>query len=271
MPLADKIRIGCSGWSYRDWSGIFYPETLSPRDYLNFYSRNFNCVEIDSSFYRTPSPFIVDQWRRSTPDNFTFSPKLPKKITHDNKLENFEPYLIRFYGSVNKFGDKLGPIVAQLPPSIKVEKHKALMEKFVSQLEPKLKHAIEFRHKSWFTPETYRLLEKYNVAMVWSLNQYLETPAETTSNFVYLRLVGDRELTKFTGIQRDMSTEMKRWAEKLEGKKDDFDSAFIFFNNHFAGFGPQSVNEFRRLLGMMEVDWKVQGKTGERQGSLGEF
>ena len=271
MPLTDKLRIGCSGWSYKDWVGGFYPKDLQAGDYLKFYSRVFDCVEIDSSFYRIPSPFMVNQWKNNTPDGFTFSPKLSKKITHNNKLENFESTLMYFYSVVNKLGNKLGPIVVQLPPSIKVEKHKAVMEKFVSALEPKFKHAIEFRHKSWFNPETYKLLEKHNVSMAWSINQYLETPPETTSDFVYLRMVGDREITKFTGIQKEMKEEMGRWASRLKEKGNDFSSAFIFFNNHFAGFGPESVNEFRRLLGMMEVDWKLQAKTGERQGSLGEF
>ncbi|MDA4128407.1 MAG: DUF72 domain-containing protein [Thaumarchaeota archaeon] len=273
MSAKDKVRIGCSGWSYKDWSGAFYPRELAAGEYLKFYSRFFDCVEIDSSFYRIPSPFMIEQWKRNTPDGFLFAPKLPKKITHDNKLENFEGTLAYFYGIVNKLGDKLGPIVAQLPPSIKVEKHEKLMKEFVSALDPKFKHAIEFRHKSWFNPATYKLLEKNNVAMAWSLNQYLETPPEVTAPFAYLRLVGDRDITEFTGIQKDKSEDMKRWAERMEMKSDSFDTGFVFFNNHFAGFGPESANEFRRLLGMMESDWKQppQAGQGQRQQSLAEF
>jgi len=266
-----KVRIGCSGWSYKDWSGAFYPGDIQPKDYLKFYSRVFDSVEIDSSFYRIPSPFIVEQWRRVTPDGFLFSPKLPKKITHENKLENIDSYLARFYAVVSKFGSKLGPIVVQLPPSIKLEKHQGVMERFLSQLDSKHTHAVEFRHESWFNPETYRLLEKYNIAMVWSLNQYLETPPQVTASFAYLRMVGERDITQFTGIQKDRSEEMRRWAKNLQEKSSAYDNAFIFFNNHFAGFGPQSVNEFRRLLGMMEIDWKQASQTGSRQGSLAEF
>jgi uncharacterized protein YecE (DUF72 family) len=270
LPSTDKIRIGCSGWSYKDWLGTFYPNDLPARDYLKFYSKAFDCVEIDSSFYRVPLPTIVEQWRRITPDDFLFTAKFPKKITHDNKLENFEPYLARFYSVMSKFEDKLGPLIVQLPPSIKLDKHRNVLENFLSKLDPKFKHAIEFRHKSWFTSETYQMLSRYNIAMAWSLNQYVETPAETTANFVYLRMVGERDITQFTGIQKDRSVEMKEWANKLEKKNTVYDGAFIFFNNHFAGFGPESVNEFRRLLGMMEIDWKHLAKTG-RQGSLSEF
>ncbi len=204
MPEPEEFRIGCSGWSYKDWVGPFYPSNTEAKDYLKLYSRTFDCVEIDSSFYRIPSPGMVSQWKSSTPDGFTFCPKLTKKITHENKLENFESTLLYFYSVMSKLGNKLGPIVVQLPPSVKVEKHKAAMERFVSSLEPKFKHAIEFRHKSWFTPETYKLLEKNNVAMAWSINQYLETPPEVTADFVYLRMVGTREITQFTGIQKEM-------------------------------------------------------------------
>jgi uncharacterized protein YecE (DUF72 family) len=260
LPGTEKVRVGCSGWSYKDWVGPFYPPGTEAKDYLGLYSRTFNCVEIDSSFYRIPSPAMVSHWKTATPDGFTFSPKLSKKITHENKLENFESTLLYFYSVMSKLGNKLGPIVVQLPPSVKVEKHKAAMERFVSSLEPRFRHAIEFRHKSWFTPETYKLLEKNNVAMAWSINQYLETPPELTADFVYLRMVGTREITKFTGIQKEMRDEMERWATALKEKRASIHESFVFFNNHFAGFGPESVNEFRRLLGMIEVDWsKGQG------------
>ena len=263
----DKLRIGCSGWSYKDWQGIFYPKGLAPKDYLSYYAKVFNCVEIDSSFYRVPNQFMVTQWRNNTPNGFLFSPKLPKKITHENKLKNSESTLVYFYSMMSKLKDKLGPIAIQLPPSIKLSTHEATMKEFISQLSPEFKHAIEFRHKSWFTPEVYSLLKKNNVAMVWSLNQYVETPPEVTADFIYVRMVGDREITEFTGIQKDRSSDMKRWASAVKENAGKFESGYVFFNNHFAGFSPESSNEFRRLLGLMELDWKAQG--AEQQTLLG--
>ncbi len=269
MPAMEKFRIGCSGWSYKDWVGPFYPSDAEAKDYLNLYSRTFNCVEIDSSFYRIPSLAMVSQWKSVTPEGFTFSPKLSKKITHDNKLENYESTLLYFYSVLSKLGNKLGPIVVQLPPSIKLDKHKSLMEKFVSSLEPSFKHAIEFRHKSWFTPETYKLLEKNNIAMAWSINQYLETPDRVTADFVYLRMVGTREITKFDGIQKEMRDEMVRWVTALKENASSLkDDSYVFFNNHFAGFGPESVNEFRRLLGMIELNWTQNQGPGSNQATL---
>jgi len=261
----ENLRIGCSGWSYKDWQGIFYPKELPAKDYLKFYSGVFNSVEIDSSFYRIPNQFMITQWKNNTPTGFVFSPKLPKKITHDNKLKGSESTLVYFYSVLNKLGPKLGPIAVQLPPSIKLSTHLETLKAFLSQLRPEFKHAIEFRHKSWFTAEVYELLRKSNVAMVWSLNQYVETPPEVTADFIYLRMVGDREITEFTGIQRDRSEDMKRWAEAMKDNAGKFESGYIFFNNHFAGFSPESANEFRRLLGLMDVDWKA---TGERQQTL---
>ena len=267
-----KLRIGCSGWSYKDWDGNFYPKDLPSTEYLGFYSKVFDCVEIDSTFYRTPLPTMVEKWHKNTPEGFLFSPKFPKKITHDHKLENIESPLSWFYKSVSKLGDKLGPIVVQLPPSIKVDKHKEVMEEFLSRLDPKYSHAIEFRHKSWFTPETYSLLKKHNVALCWSQNQYLTTPSEVTADFVYLRMVGERDITEFDSVQKDRTEDMKSWSGKLKEQSSLYDDAFIFFNNHFAGFGPASVNEFRRLSGLIEMDWtKVPGEVATAQKGLLDF
>jgi uncharacterized protein YecE (DUF72 family) len=271
LSLAEKVKIGCSGWSYKDWAGPFYAKDLPAGDYLKFYSKVFNCVEVDSSFYRIPNQSLIQRWKTVTPDGFLFSLKLPKKITHDNKLADFESTLTYFYSVVSKLGPKLGPIVAQLPPSIKVEKHMAVMEKFVNALNPKYQHAIEFRHKSWFKPEIYKLLEDHGVAMVWSLNQYLETPAEVTAKFAYLRMVGEHDITDFGGIQKERKEDMQKWATNLEEKSDSVDKAYVFFNNHFAGFGPESVNEFRRLLGMIEADWKTERDSEPEQSTLTGF
>jgi uncharacterized protein YecE (DUF72 family) len=263
----NRLRVGCSGWSYKDWVGPFYPRDMAAKDYLKFYSKVFDCVEVDSSFYRIPNAFMINQWRNNTPTGFLFSPKLPKKITHDNKLENSESTLLYFYSVVSKLGEKLGPIAIQLPPSVKLESHIWVVKEFISKLSPEFRHAIEFRHRSWFTPEVYALLKKSNVAMVWSLNQYVETPPEVTADFIYLRMVGDRELTEFGGIQKDRSEDMKRWASVIRGASGKFESGYVFFNNHFAGFSPESTNEFRRLLGLMELDWKAQG--GEQRTLFG--
>lgn len=265
------LRIGCSGWSYHDWVGKFYPKELQAGEYLSHYAGVFNCVEIDSSYYRIPSPYQVALWKSSTPPDFRFTAKFPKSITHEAKLEGVAPLLTRFYTSIGELGEKLGPLVVQLPPSIKYDISRSKMEAFLAELDPKTKHTVEFRHKSWFNSDIEKLLEKYGVSLCWSMNQYLTTPDTRTTDFAYLRLVGDRTITKFDSTQRDRSKEMKQWATVLQSREDELEEAYVFFNNHFAGLGPESVNEFRRLLGLMEVNWSQIETEKKPQRNLFDF
>ncbi len=107
--------------------------------------------------------------------------------------------------------------------------------------------------------------------MVWSENQYLRTPSEVTSDQVYLRMVGDREITEFKEVQKDKSAEMRAWYKELDGASDSVKGALVFFNNHYAGFGPGSVNEFRRLAGLLEYEFPTAAGSPAGQKSLGDF
>jgi len=266
-----SVRIGCSGWSYADWVGPFYPKETTPQQYLSLYSKIFDCVEIDSTFYRAPSPSMVEQWSANTPDGFVFAPKLPKRITHDQHLQDVSSYLEHFTRTLGQLGQKLGPFVVQLPPSFKLPKHERALANFIAELTPDLRYAIEFRHKSWFNTSTQKLLEDKNVCQVWSVNQYLTTPAPITSDMVYLRLVGDRKITEFKETQRDQTKTMKTWSEALEDVAGSVRERFVFFNNHFAGFGPASANEFRRLMGLVELDWTTLQNKSRAQRTLFDY
>ena len=256
MPEADKFHVGTSGWSYEDWVGPFYPKQAKPKDFLRIYSSVFDTVEIDSSFYRIPNQSMISQWNMNTPSNFVFCPKFPKKITHDFKLENVGTTLNFFYKTVAGLGDKLGPLVVQLPPSFKYEKGFPVLENFITteMKTSAFRHAIEFRHKSWFRDDVYRLLASNDVSFCWSITQYVTTPTKLTSDFIYTRMVGERDITKFNETQKDRTKLMSEMSQAVKSSIGSVDDAFIFFNNHFAGFGPESVNEFRRLLGLMEMD-----------------
>jgi len=266
-----SVRIGCSGWSYADWVGPFYPRNTKPQEYLSLYSSVFDCVEIDSTFYRAPSPTMVQQWYTNTPSGFVFTPKLPKRITHDQHLQDVSSYLAHFTKTLEQLREKLGPFVIQLPPSFKLPKHERALQDFIAELNPKSRYAIEFRHKSWFNPATRKLLESNNICEVWSVNQYLTTPATLTSDMVYLRLVGDRKVTEFNRTQKDQTETMQTWSKALEDFSVSVKERFIFFNNHFAGFGPASVNEFRRLMGLAELDWTSLKGGSIKQRTLFDF
>lgn len=266
-----SVRIGCSGWSYSDWVGPFYPKDTAPQEYLKLYSRIFDCVEIDSTFYRAPSPAMVQHWESITPPSFIFSPKLPKRITHDQHLKDVSSYLDHFTRTLGQLRGKLGPFLVQLPPSFKLAKHEKALTDFIATLDPQYKFAVEFRHKSWFNPKVEKLLESRNICQVWSTNRYLTTPATVTSDFAYVRFVGDREITKFEGIQKDQSEAMKPWSAALREVSPSVKERFVFFNNHFAGFGPASVNEFRRLMDLVQLDWSGLSESERRQKTLFDF
>jgi uncharacterized protein YecE (DUF72 family) len=274
LSVDSKVRVGCSGWSYEDWVGPFYPKETKPKEFLKLYSSVFNAVEIDSSFYRIPNQFMVSQWKKNTPEDFVFCPKFPKKLTHDLKLQNVSSALSFFYKTLAGLGDKLGPLVVQLPPSFKYEKGMPSLTNFVSELKSGFRHAIEFRHDSWFRQDVYKLLESKNLSFCWSITQYVTTPHMVTSDFIYTRMVGERDITKFNEIQKDRSKQMNEISSSLKEVVGSVDDAFVFFNNHFAGFGPESVNEFRRLLGLMEMDFGKMSSGGQQttlQKSLADF
>ena len=215
---------------------------------------------------------MVNNWRKVTTDNFIFTAKFPKKITHELKLRDSQAQLERFYKSMSELREKLGALVIQLPPSFNMKKDNDALKIFLGQIDQKYAHAIEFRNKSWWKPETYKLLRDNNVALAWSENQYSNTPTEATSDIAYLRMVGDRDITNFGEKQRDQTNVMRNWYTALEEKSDLFKQGYVFFNNHFAGFGPGSVNEFRRLAGLAELDWKaIRTEPGPLQSSISQF
>jgi len=251
--LSARLRVGCSGWGYDDWLGGFYPEGTPKSDYLKLYANTFDTVEIDSSYYRIPQPAMAANWRRTVPDGFLFTAKFPKKITHEKKLVQVEEPLSWVYKSMSELRDRLGALVVQLPPSVKYATHLEPMKEFLGLLDTKIRHAIEFRHKSWFRDDVYEMLRAKNVAMAWTENQYVTSPPVVTADFVYVRLVGERDIEEFKETVKDRSREMREWYANLEKKAGDAKQVFVFFNNHYAGFGPASVNEFRRLAGMMEM------------------
>ncbi len=223
-------------------------------------------MEVDSSFYRIPPKGMVAGWRMATPDHFRFTAKFPKRITHELKLREAERPLGWFYSSFEELGPKLDAFVVQMPPSLKYDKDLEAFEAFLALLKDGVPHAVEFRHRSWFRDDLYAMMERYGVALAWSETQYLRTPAKVTSDLVYLRMIGDRSLKKLGEIQKDRSEEMGGWLSDIEDVVEGVRRGYVFFNNHYAGFGPGSVNEFRRLAGLIAREFPESG-----QKTLAEF
>ena len=250
--------LGCSGWSYDGWKGPFYPKDLDNRYWLSYYSQIFDFVEIDSTFYRIPSKFMVNNWSKRTPENFRFAVKFPKIITHDKRLKDVEKDIEQFYDAMEPLYDKILVFLIQLPPSLQIAEGLDLIKNLRYQLDPSFRYAIEVRHHSWFNELFYNVLKERNYCLVWSQQDILITPPILTTDFVYLRLIGDRTIDEkdFGKLTKERTKEMELWSKILidvdRKVKDDVKMAIMSANNHYIGFGPMTAKLFEQMLNLKE-------------------
>ena len=266
------MNIGCSGWSYEGWKGNFYPKKMGNKDYLSYYSRFFKFVEVDSTYYHIPSRSTVRGWRDKTPDDFKFSFKFPKVVTHEKKLEEVaKPLSILFY-SLEPLIDKTLTLLIQLPPLLSEKKGFNPLQEMIRHLDKRYKYSLEVRHSSWFNDNVYSFLRQNNISLVWSVRDKLQSPSIVTSDQVYVRFIGDRSISEidFGKVVKDRRKEMLEYVKQVRDTQDKNSNIYdvlIAFNNHFAGFGPQSVNDFLKLMNMSEVDWKTELENYENNSS----
>ncbi len=253
-----KLYIGCSGWSYTSWQGPFYPPNIENKMWLPYYSQVLNYVEIDSTFYNIPSELMVKNWNRRTPDNFRFTAKFPKIITHDKRFKNVQKDLELFYQRMEPLKDKMLALLIQLPPSYQLKEGLEDFKSYDFFFDDTFRFAIEVRHPSWFNDLAYNFFKNNKISMVWSQMDRLQTPPVVTSDFVYLRLIGDRRLaeTQFGKIQIDRTEEIRNWANKMKEVKQnekDVRVGIVAANNHYGGYGPGTVDTFRQYLDMEPI------------------
>jgi uncharacterized protein YecE (DUF72 family) len=242
---------------YDFWVGGFYPSFTPSSDYLKVYSKIFKIVEIDSSFYRFPSVESTKEWASETPDDFVFTAKFPRRITIEKRLTDCEKDVEYLFHVFEPMGVKLKAFVIQLPPSFTFEEGAQKLGRLIPTLDPKYRYAVEFRHDSWFRKETYDLLKASKVCMAWSEIPYARNSGVVTSDFIYLRFIGERDIpeSQLGEVKRDIAEKKALWAKRLTDKLQSVEFAYVFFNNRFEGFGPGSVNSFRKLIGMEEIDF----------------
>jgi uncharacterized protein YecE (DUF72 family) len=262
-----KFYIGCSGWSYSAWKGPFYPPNLESSEWLKYYSQIFDYVEVDSSFYRIPNQFMVKNWFKKTPDNFRFTAKFPKVITHDKHLVDVDKEVEVFLNNIEPLHEKTLALLIQLPPSMEIMSGLEGLRQLVPLVDKRFRYAVEVRHQSWFQDLAYNFFADNNICMVWSQLAGMRTPPIVTTDFLYVRFIGDRSIDEkdFGKIQKDRVSEMRKWArrvkrvEKERGKEEEISLAMIAANNHYAGFGPGTVNIFRKMVGLSEISWTYEG------------
>ncbi len=247
MSRKHEIYIGTSGWSYEHWKENFYPEGLKATDWLSYYSQVFSTVEINTTFYHTPRVTTVEHWNEIVPENFLFSVKANRYITHRKRLHDCKKSLGIFYKSIEKFKTKIGPILIQLPPSFKANKERLI--DFVHNLNKKYKYTFEFRHDTWFTDEIYEILTKHNLALcITDLHGKL-TPEAVTADFVYIRLHGPQKA--YSGSYGPIR--LRKWKNKIEAWTKQAD-VFCYFDNDEKGY---AIQDAKYLLGSLNKGLKL--------------
>jgi len=232
-----RVRVGTSGYSYKEWKGIFYPDDLPAAKMLSFYAGRFDSVEINNTFYRMPNPEMVGKWGEQVPDAFTFVLKAPQRITHQKRLAGAEGDVAHFFDVAETLGEKLGPVLFQLPPFAR--KDAARLRDFLAVLPPARKVAFEFRHDSWCDEEIYELLRGRDAALCLADTDETTNPDALvipTASWGYLRLrrteYADADLAAWTG-----RVGRQAWEE-----------AYVFFKHEDEARGPLFGERFRAML-----------------------
>ena len=265
------IRLGTSAFTAAGWEGSFYPEGMKPADYLSYYAKHFNSVELDNTFYRAPSKTVVEGWARKTPEDFVFAAKVPQVITHDKVLVDCDGEFQQFVETMDLLGKKLGPLLFQFGYFNKkafpgVNDFLARLRPFLNKLPADHKFAVEIRNKNWLVPQFTDALRERGVALALIDQSWMPRPAQwfekldpITAGFTYVRWLGDRkaieEQTKvWDKVIVDRRAELTEWADILGKVRKRKIQIFAYANNHYAGHGPATVEMFRGLLQARSVD-----------------
>jgi uncharacterized protein YecE (DUF72 family) len=206
---------------------------------------------------------LTKRWDRTTLDNFRFTAKFPRTITDEKRLADPEKELRYFLDMMRPLQRKLLALLIQLPPTLSANEGLKKLEALFDLLDSHFRYAIEVRHKPWFdSKKFYKLLSDNNICLVWSQLDTIQTPPELTSDFCYLRFIGDRSINEknFGRIQKDRFEELQRWSKEVIKLRDKARFAIVAANNHYAGFGSAIANSFRKMMGLKEVVWEEMKK-----------
>ena len=237
-----ELRIGCSGWSYRHWKGgVFYPERLKARDELAYYATRFDTAEINGSFYRLPAESMVDGWRERSPAGFLFAWKASRFITHMKRLLDPEEPLELMFSRTDRLGDKLGPILFQLPPSM--QRNDQRLEHFLGVLPAGRRYAFEFRHPSWYVDQVFASLERRDVALCISDHHHAPAPWVRTAGWLYVR--GHGPGGRYWGRYPEQT--LKDWAGRIRAWRQERRDVVCYFDNDPEGAAPKDADRLKAL------------------------
>lgn len=245
MGEKKNIFIGTSGWTYKHWNKTFFPDEVPKKDWLKYYADRLGSVEINGTFYRLQSMDTFKKWKEAVPDDFIFSVKGSRYITHNKKLNDPKEHVKKLMDGARGLGKKLGPILYQLPPGWK--KNYERLEIFLKALSKKQKHAVEFRNNTWWSDDIFELLKKYNASFCIYQLAGVTSPKEITADFIYIRLHGP-EQTKYTGKydDKDLSSwknDFSKWIKKGKVKE-----IYCYFDNDQEGYAAQNAVTLNEMV-----------------------
>jgi len=240
------FHIGTSGWSYKDWVEIFYPKNLKPTDWLSHYAKTFDCTEINSSFYRLPQQQTVINWVNKVPKEFLFCLKMSRYLTHIKRLKEPEEPLERFFTIFGPMQKQMGPVLIQLPKTVPFDYDVAEhLYKLIKKKYAMYEFAIEVRHQSWMTEESYTLMAKYNIAFVISHSgDHFPYAEVVTAKNIYFRFHGPGSLYN---TRYDDAT-LKKYSRLFKNWLSEDHELWIFFNNDWFGYGIDNALTLRKFL-----------------------
>lgn len=247
-PPEPGLYLGTSGFSYADWEGSVYRPGTPAASRLAEYVRHYATVEIDSTFYGTPRESTVSRWREVAPEGFLFAAKFPREITHESHLYDSRSAAESFVRTMQGLGDRLGPLLVQLPPSFDVQ-GLGVLEEFLEGLPAGPRYAVEVRHKSWMRSDLAKLLAERNVAL--ALIDYPGMPrmTEATAGFSYVRLLGDRrEFPEgHTEPRKERDTDLSWWSSLADRFLGEGREVFVYANNHYQNHSPSTLRQFMEV------------------------
>jgi uncharacterized protein YecE (DUF72 family) len=273
------LHIGTCSFTAAGWPGSFYPAGMKPAEFLTYYATKFDTVEVDSTFYHTPSASTVTGWNRRTPDDFVFAVKVPQQITHEKVLVDCDTEFHEFVRVMELLGDKLGPMLLQFPffNSIVFRsgmEFTARLKPFLQKLPKDHKFAIEVRNKNWLDASFADLLREHGVALALQDQSWMPMPWDykfdpITADWTYIRWLGDRkEIERVTNrwdqTVVDRTAQLSSWVDFCYAIKKRGVTIFAYANNHYAGHGPATVAGFLEMWEKDEHRAKRAASPGKR-------
>lgn len=262
-----KLSFGCAGWDYKDWIGNFYPKPLERYNHLEFYSKFFDLVEVNSTFYNLPKKATVNNWYNQVPSNFKFIVKVWQRITHNLTDSDLDYLISQFFSQLSPLRDKIVSFLLQFPPWFKFsEKHFNYLKLIFNEVPHEHKYIIELRDNSWFEEEIVsEIIDGKRLILATTYMPGIKAFYLDNQKYYYVRLIGDRQLTTFNQIQRSQKESISHLLRnlKLLERKPKIFEIFIIVNNHFQGNAPESINSLKRRLNLPFKEFNQQKKLSD--------